>query len=56
MVWIEFLVCLAVIGLAGTRLSRYGDVIAEKTGLGRNRVGLVLTAEATSSRPVSASC
>ncbi len=48
MVWIQFLVCLAVIGLAGARLSRYGDVIAEKTGLGRNWVGLVLMATVTS--------
>ncbi|MBK6629801.1 MAG: sodium:calcium antiporter [Betaproteobacteria bacterium] len=48
MVWIKFLFCLVVIGLAGARLSRYGDVIAEKTGLGRNWVGLVLMATVTS--------
>lgn len=48
MVWIKFLLCLAVIWQAGTRLSRYGDIIAEKTGLGRNWVGLVLLATVTS--------
>jgi cation:H+ antiporter len=29
-IWISLLACLAVIGVAGVRLSRYGDVIAEK--------------------------
>lgn len=48
MVWVKFLTCLVLIGLAGARLSRYGDVIAEKTGLGRNWVGLVLLATVTS--------
>ena len=48
MIWLKFLLCLAVIGLAGARLSRYGDIIAEKTGLGGNWVGLVLMATVTS--------
>ena len=48
MIWLKFLLCLIVIGVAGARLSRYGDVIAEKTGLGRNWVGLVLMAAVTS--------
>ena len=48
MVWIEFLICIALIGFGGTLLSRYGDAIAEKTGLGRNWVGLVLMATVTS--------
>lgn len=47
-VWIEFSVCAAVILYAGSRLSFYGDVIAEKTGLGRNWIGLVLLATVTS--------
>ncbi len=38
----------AVIVLAGTNLSRYGNVIAERSGLGRTFVGLVLTASITS--------
>jgi cation:H+ antiporter len=43
-----FLVCAAAIGVAGTYLSRYGDVIAERTGLGGTWVGVVLLATVTS--------
>ena len=32
MVWLKFLLCLIIILFAGTKLARYGDVIAEKTG------------------------
>jgi len=46
--WLQFLSCVAVIGFAGVKLSRYGDVIAEKTGLGGTWVGLVLLATVTS--------
>ncbi len=42
MVWLKFAVCCAVILLAGTRLAKYGDVIAEKTGMGRVWIGAVL--------------
>jgi cation:H+ antiporter len=48
MVWIQFVVCLAIIIIAGMRLSKYGDVIAEKSGLGRVWVGIVLLATVTS--------
>jgi cation:H+ antiporter len=47
-VWLQFAACLALIGAAGFRLSRYGDVIAEKTGLGGTWIGLVLLATVTS--------
>ncbi|MFU8795985.1 MAG: sodium:calcium antiporter [Dehalococcoidia bacterium] len=47
MVWLEFSLCLAVILFAGTRLARYGDVIAERTKLGRIWIGLVLIAVVT---------
>jgi cation:H+ antiporter len=47
-IWLTFAACLAAIGYAGVRLSRYGDVIAEKTGLGGTWVGLVLVASVTS--------
>lgn len=46
--WSEFLVCAALIAVAGTRLSRYGDIIAEKTGLSGTWIGLVLLATVTS--------
>lgn len=48
MIWLKLLVCIAAIGLAGARLSRYGDVIAEKTRLGGSWVGLILLATVTS--------
>ena len=48
MIWIEFIVCAASIILAGSLLSKYGDVIAEKTGLGRAWIGAILIAGVTS--------
>ncbi|MFC2047667.1 sodium:calcium antiporter [Chloroflexota bacterium] len=47
-VWLKFLLCIAIILLAGTRLARYGDAIGEKTGLGGVWIGLVLLAAITS--------
>ena len=48
LVWIKFVLCLVIILFAGTKLARYGDIIAEKTGLGRIWIGLVLLAFITS--------
>jgi cation:H+ antiporter len=48
LVWIQLVVCLAIILVAGTRLSKYGDIIADKTGLGRIWIGVVLLATVTS--------
>ena len=48
MVWLKFTGCLAIILFSGARLARYGDAIAEKTGLGRIWIGLVLLAAITS--------
>jgi len=48
LIWSELLVCLAVIGYAGYFLSRYGDIIAEKTGMSASWVGLILLSTATS--------
>jgi len=47
-IWLSLLACLAVIGVAGVRLSRYGDIIAEKSGMSRGWVGLILLATVTS--------
>jgi len=44
----EFILCSAVIVYCGSNLSKYGDVIAEKTGLGRVWIGLILMASVTS--------
>lgn len=47
-IWGQLAICLAVIGIAGTALSRYGDVIGSKTGLSGNWIGLILMATVTS--------
>ncbi|MBY0473778.1 MAG: sodium:calcium antiporter [Nitrosomonas sp.] len=47
-IWFEFGLCAMLIGLAGTRLCRYADVIADKTGLSGSWVGLILLATVTS--------
>lgn len=46
--WIEFLISALLIAAAGARLARYGDVIAEKTGLSGNWIGLILLSTVTS--------
>ncbi len=46
--WLSFIICTSVIVYSGTRLARYGDIIAEKTGLGSAWIGLVLMASVTS--------
>jgi cation:H+ antiporter len=48
MIWIEFVLCATAITWSGYILSKYGDVIAEKTGLGRAWIGAILIAGATS--------
>jgi cation:H+ antiporter len=48
MIWVQFAATALVIALAGVRLARYGDVLGEKTGLGRSWIGLVLLAATTS--------
>ncbi|MEK6539180.1 MAG: sodium:calcium antiporter [Deltaproteobacteria bacterium] len=46
--WFEFIVCSGVIVFCGTLLAKYGDIIAEKTGMGRAWIGLILMASVTS--------
>jgi cation:H+ antiporter len=48
LLWLEFLIASGVIVYCGTNLARYGDVIAEKTGLGRAWIGLILMSGVTS--------
>jgi cation:H+ antiporter len=48
LIWLQFALCVGLIGVAGLRLSRYGDAIAGLTGLSRNWIGLVLIATVTS--------
>ncbi|MDI6890772.1 MAG: hypothetical protein QMC83_07545 [Thermodesulfovibrionales bacterium] len=46
--WLGFIICTFLIVYSGSRLSKYGDIIAEKTGLGKIWVGVVLMASVTS--------
>ncbi|MBL7130129.1 MAG: hypothetical protein ISS45_01780 [Candidatus Omnitrophica bacterium] len=46
--WIKFIICTLLILLAGRKIAKCGDIIAEKTGLGGLWVGLLLLAIATS--------
>jgi hypothetical protein len=46
--WLQFAFCTGIILVSATYLSKYGDVIAEKTGLGRTWIGVVLMASVTS--------
>jgi hypothetical protein len=34
MIWVQFIICTALLVIAAGLLSCYGDVLAEKTGLG----------------------
>jgi cation:H+ antiporter len=46
--WGKFFICVALIAVAGPSLTRYGDIIAQRTGLSRGWIGLLLLATATS--------
>ncbi|MEW5903005.1 MAG: sodium:calcium antiporter [Pseudomonadota bacterium] len=48
LLWLQLLLCLAIIGYAGYYLSRYGDIISDKTGMSASWVGLLLLSTATS--------
>lgn len=48
LVWAKFLICVLLVLFSGAKLSRYGDIIAEKTGLSGLWVGLLLLAAVTS--------
>lgn len=47
-IWLQFALCLVLIGVAGYRLSLYGDIIAERLQLSRSWVGVVMVASVTS--------
>jgi cation:H+ antiporter len=48
LVWMQFAICVGVIGITGINLIRYGDAIAAQTGLSRSWIGLILVATVTS--------
>jgi cation:H+ antiporter len=46
--WFAFLICTLAILYSGIKLSKYGDIIAEKSGLGKLWIGVILLALVTS--------
>ncbi|MBA7596910.1 hypothetical protein ES703_03902 [subsurface metagenome] len=48
LLWAQFFICALLILFFGAKLARYGDIIAEKTGLSGLWVGLLLLATVTS--------
>ena len=48
MVWIKFLLSIGIILICGYKLSKYGDLISEKTGLGKGFIGVLLLGAITS--------
>jgi len=48
LVWLKLVVCILIIFFSGQRVAKYGDVIAERTGLGRLWMGLIAVALITS--------
>jgi len=46
--WLKFALCTLVIVYSGAQLSKYGDILAEKSGLGRSFIGVFLMASVTS--------
>jgi cation:H+ antiporter len=55
-IWTQFFLCAAAIVYAGTKLTRYGDRIAQITGLGRLWVGAVLLSIVTSLPEMVTAC
>lgn len=48
MVWFKLVVCVLVVLFAGRNVARYGDIIAERTGMGRVWMGVIAIAAITS--------
>ncbi len=48
MVWLKLAVCILVILVSGKAVAKYGDILAERTGLGRVWLGVIAIALITS--------
>lgn len=48
MIWAQFVIAAGIIIVSGYKLSRYGDQIARRTGLGRTFMGIILFSTVTS--------
>jgi len=53
--WLLFFACAIIIILVGIKLTHYGDIIAEKSGLGRLWIGAALIPLATSLPEIASS-
>ncbi len=48
MVWVKLVVCILVIFFSGQKVAKYGDFIAERTGMGQVWMGVIAIAAITS--------
>lgn len=48
MVWLKLIACVLVVLFAGRNVAKYGDIIAERTGMGRVWMGVIAIAAITS--------
>ncbi|MEB3216176.1 MAG: sodium:calcium antiporter [Nostocales cyanobacterium 94392] len=48
MLWIQVIICIGLVIVVSSKLSQSADMVAEKSGLGRNWVGAILLAGSTS--------
>jgi cation:H+ antiporter len=48
LVWLKLVVCVLIVLFAGRNVARYGDIIAERTGMGRVWMGVIAIAAITS--------
>jgi cation:H+ antiporter len=48
LVWLKLVICILVILFSGQKVAKYGDVISERTGMGRVWMGVIAIAAITS--------
>jgi cation:H+ antiporter len=48
LVWLKLVICILVIFFSGQKVAKYGDIIAEKTGIGQVWMGVIAIALITS--------
>ena len=48
MVWLKLVICILVIFFSGQKVAKYGDIIAERTGIGQVWMGVIAIAAITS--------
>ncbi len=48
MVWLKFIICLLIVFFSGRKVAKYGDIIADRSGLGGVWIGVILISLVTS--------